>query len=129
MAIIVDNYNNYHAYLGIYTSFSNRTPADAVTWYRPKIPIDTSQFKGLDMWLRFSSINEMIYFLITKYNDDIISINPSTIYSSATPWSIDTEVTTVNKDSDVESESLKGRLWAYINPNTMKPYDDDYWFH
>jgi hypothetical protein len=31
------------------------------------------------MWLRFESINEMIYFLITKYEDDILSIVPSTI--------------------------------------------------
>lgn len=129
LAIIVDNNNNYHAYLGIYTSFSNRTPANAVTWYRPKTPVDTSQFKGLDMWLRFSSINEMIYFLITKYNEDIISIDPSTIHSSATPWAVDSQVTTVEKNIDVESDGLKGRLWAYINPNTMKPFDDDYWFH
>ena len=26
------------------------------------------------MWIRFESINEMIYFIITKYENDILSI-------------------------------------------------------
>jgi hypothetical protein len=34
------------------------------------------------MWIRFHSINEMIYFLITKYENDIIDIIPSTIYAN-----------------------------------------------
>lgn len=129
LAIIVDNNNDYHAYLGVYALLDGRTPANAVIWNKPKVPINMNQFKGLDMWLRFSSINEMIYFLITKYEEDIISIDPSTINSNETPWSIDTGITTVEKREDQEAARLRGKLWAYVNPNTMQPYDDDYWFH
>jgi len=25
--------------------------------------------------------------------------------------------------------NLSRALWAYVNPKTMQPYDDDYWFH
>ena len=83
LAIIVDNNNDYHALIGIYsekeTDGEPYTPKDTVVWYKPSVPVDVSQFKGLDMWLRFSSINELIYFLITKYNDDIVEISPATI--------------------------------------------------
>ena len=40
----------------------------------------------------------------------------------------------VNSDTTImdvynEEKQHDGRLWAYVNPRTMKPYLDDYWFH
>lgn len=78
------------------------------------------------MWLRFDSINELIYFLITKYENDIISIDPATIDGTAT---LESGTTKVSKNEDGESKKLEGKLWAYVNPRTMAPYPDDYWFH
>lgn len=126
LAIIVDNEDNYHALIGNESTVNDTA---TITWRNPSVPVDVSQFKGIDMWLRFQSINEMIYFLITKYEQDIINILPATIHSSGTPWAVNDKYTTVNKNEDGESEKSRGKLWAYINPRTMKPYDDDYWFH
>lgn len=131
LAIIVDNNDNYHALIGIYSEKTQNEPKDLVIWYKPSVPVDVSQFKGLDMWLRFSSINEMIYFLITKYKEDIVSIDPSTIDANEgnDTWAVDDKITTVERNEDNESKRMKGKLWAYVNPRTMLPYDDDYWFH
>jgi hypothetical protein len=65
LMIQVDNEDNYTAYISNYKIAWQKAPT-----------VDVSQFKGIDMWLRFQSINELIYFLITKYEDDIISIHP-----------------------------------------------------
>lgn len=140
LAIIVDNNNEYHALVGRYENAGspgvNPEGADAsgnitqvITWYNPATPVDVSQFKGIDMWLRFQSINEMIYFIITKYENDIIEIDPATINTHNTTWSVNTDWTSADKNEDIESNKAQGKLWAYINPRTMKPYEDDYWFH
>lgn len=125
LAIIVDNDNNYHALIGVYANKDKNEPKDTVIWCKPSVPVDTMQFKGLDMWLRFHSLNELIYFLITKYNDDIVEIN--SVYVNANEgnetWTVDDKKTTL------DDKAYYGKLWAYINPKTMMPYDDDYWFH
>lgn len=145
LAIIVDNNDDYYALIGIDASShdqynnidfdDNFTP---ITWYQPETDIDISQFKGLDMWIRFHSINEMIYFLITKYENDIIDIIPSTIYANENDksygdgggyWAVNKQKTTVERNNDQESVLKQGKLWAYVNPRTMMPYNDDYWFH
>lgn len=139
LAIIVDNKDNYIPLIGKITNKispveslddEDTNAKSAVLWYRPAINVDVSQFKGLDMWLRFSSINEMIYFILTKYEDNIISIKPATIRALNNPhhktWNVNENMTTVSVDNNSE---LEGRLWAYVNPQTMQPYDDDYWFH
>jgi hypothetical protein len=85
------------------------------------------------MWLRFNSINEMIYFLITKYEEDIMDIKPVTINpKSETPngnWDVNRNTTTTTPNTELEDAKTEGRLWAYVNPRTMKPFEDDYWFH
>lgn len=210
--------------------------------------VDTTQFAGLDLWVRFDSINALSYYIITRYKDDIFSIGPKDIeggldntvrpfanatyvatidYSNnltvkqgieevleatpatlvyntwyskadfldffsgvtgfavafqmvldqapeledkeaavgstdqfkidrtgalyikrtlATPSTVGTvgEVTGVDyslTDSQGISEAtgvcvpcckkpnLSREIWAYVNPNTMTPYEDDYWFH
>ena len=155
------------------------------------------------MWIRFESINEMIYFIITKYENDILSIKAayrakpsdtakwvkkiyevneenviaepqghlykkgklisvSTVSEKGTPienttnieliggvkrWVEYTEApldkdtenpdavvgrdTTIMEDYDNSdiNEKTEGKLWAYVNPRTMKPFTDDYWMH
>jgi hypothetical protein len=80
------------------------------------------------MWIKFEHLNELVYYLLTKYEDNILSINAATINAN-----IDREV---NKGKSVielqegqEAEKVKGKLWCYINPRTMTPFPDDYWFH
>lgn len=149
LAIIVDNNDDYHALIGKNTTVNSESndnrddfAQDIVIWGKPSIPVDVSQFKGLDMWIRFQGINEMIYFLITKYENDIESISPATIYSTERNSTgepggpvrhhtikVDSEITEVKNNEDLESKKMEGKLWAYVNPRTMTPYADDYWFH
>ena len=155
LAIIVDNNDDYYALIGVdsivepnnedeeidYTQ--NAAYDDQITtiiWYQPHTPVNVSQFKGIDMWLKFDGINALTYFLLTKYNEDIQSIVPIAIdcHDEDTTWgggglgakcAVNKQVTDT---TDVKSEDAKantGRLWAYINPRTMQPYADDYWFH
>lgn len=52
------------------------TPDDA--WV--EIPqINTDQFRNMEMWLRFDSINALSYYLITKYESNIFDIGPKDI--------------------------------------------------
>lgn len=161
LAIIVDSNDEYHALIGknknVITENDNiitetgtslqhtqrdEFARDAIVWSKPTIAVDVTQFIGLDMWIRFHSINEMIYFMITKYAQDIESIIPSTIYSTDVNSSrsasgetqshliaVDSEITTVEENEDAESRKKEGKLWAYVNPRTMTPFPDDYWFH
>ena len=41
--------------------------------------INTEQFRGIDLWLRFDSINALSYYLITKYENNIFDIGPKDI--------------------------------------------------
>lgn len=155
------------------------------------------------MWIRFESINEMIYFIITKYENDILSIKAayrakpsdtvkwvkkiyevneesvtaepqghlytkgklvsvSSVSEKGTPIENTTNIELINGvkrwveyvetplDKDTENpdavvgrdttimedydnsdinEKTEGKLWAYVNPRTMKPFTDDYWMH
>ena len=148
LAIIVDNNDNYYALIGVDTNVvdeygdiedTSTTSSTTITWHEPKTPIDVTQFKNIDMWLRFDSINALSYFLITKYIDDIakivpVDINPTTVtYPSEDArndsWSVNQNITEVAEGGDGAAKKLEGKLWAYINPRTMQPYADDYWFH
>lgn len=161
LAIIVDANDEYHALIGKNESVTiendniitesgttnqhtqrDEFARDAIVWSKPTVAVDVTQFVGLDMWIRFHSINEMIYFMITKYAQDIESIIPSTIYSTdvnsakntsgetqSHQIAVDSEITTVEENEDAESRKKEGKLWAYVNPRTMTPFPDDYWFH
>lgn len=146
LAIVVDNNNEYHALVGklekepesqtTFVQYEDAFAKSTVLWYQPEVPINVKQFEGIDMWLRFDSINEMIYFLITKYEDNILSIVPATVTSydsdgveTTDTSNVDSGSTNVQKNEDKESKQLEGKLWAYVNPRTMTPYSDDYWFH
>lgn len=204
LAIVVDNNDVYHTYVTNATEDKiNSTSDREITWYEPAKQIVTSEFKGLDMWIRFESINEMIYFILTKYENDILSIKAAyrakpadtakwvkkiyevneenvtaepqghlytkgklvsvssvsekgTLIENTTnielidgtkrwveyteaPLDKDTENpdavvgkdTTIMEDYDNSdiNEKTEGKLWAYVNPRTMKPFADDYWMH
>ena len=226
LAIVVDNNDNYHAFVTDDEGRINTTNDSAVAWYMPEEGVNVDQFKGLDMWIRFESINALTYFILTKYEENIVSIIPSYREqpepNSATAYIVvKTVVTTetteydsedaaqaaiaeyeqedgvtyavvekndkyyiqkttktnihiyadenkankavtdlepfpegttyeveskekalepeakVNKETTViekygelaDERKYDGALWAYVNPRTMKPYDDDYWFH
>lgn len=127
LAIVVNNNDDYIAFVG-------DGDLSQVTWYIPEEGVNVNQFRGLDMWNKFESINEMIYFILTKYEQNIISIETSyrehPEQESTDTAKVDedyTEMKTYDK-SDKERQN-DGKLWCYINPRTMTPYLDDYWFH
>lgn len=106
LCIVVNNDDEYIAYLS----------ENGTTWGVPSIDINVNQFKQIDMWLRFSSVNELVYYIITKYEDNILKIGSASIEVGED----DIEV--------VQEKSSDSSLWAYVNPKTMTPYPDDYWF-
>lgn len=98
---ILNNFNDYpylklrvcmdgsiRAYLGKkevgwdYTRQIDETIANAaaVNQYWVEIPqINTEQFRGIDLWVKFDSINALAYYIITKYEDNIFNISPKII--------------------------------------------------
>ncbi len=103
---------------------------DAAEWIR-NTTINTTQFAHHELWMQFKSLNALNYFLLTKYENDIeyIAINDiaSDVYSEEKTDLEDTESIATAKDKlDL---TRFNSLWAYVNPQTMTPYDDDYWFH
>lgn len=126
--------------------------------------INTEQFRNIDLWLRFESINALSYYLLTKYKDNIYEIGPKVIKGGLTDEKrksfaaiqakngekgsvekvvgLDYNLTTPKAVSGIKDDgskmdcvpcckkaNLSRSIWAYINPHTMTPYDDDYWFH
>ena len=139
LAIIIDANNNYHALVGerdgtaIGGTEEDNYAQTAIKWYKPSVDVNLTQFQGIDMWLRFESVNEMIYFLITKYEQDIQEIRSALICpKDETPngnWDVNRNRTALHTSTKKEDKKEEGALWAYVNPRTMQPYSDDYWFH
>lgn len=132
MCLFIDNNDDYHIYLGKITTKDSTDSFDG-TWYLPETDILTSQFKNIDVHLKFESINALIYYLITKYENDISYIGLGSITSNdkntAHPLYAGKDQTVDLDTTSYEAKKLEGRLWSYVNPNTMTPYPDDYWFH
>lgn len=113
LEVRIDNNGNYTAWLGDAQSLDRaRDFVPNPKSFIKNDKVELCQFKGIDMWRKFDGINEMIYFLITKYNKNIIYIDAADV-----PDIINKDVTSNMK------------LWSYINPKTMKPFNDDYWFN
>lgn len=145
LAIIVDNNDNYIPLIGVVANSNGVKGYDnsqkeeeneplptrtgnQLIWYNPCPKIDISQFKGIDMWLRFENLNELIYYLLTKYENNIISIDAATI-NGPDNLGVNRGKTTVEIQEGQEADKVKGKLWCYLNPRTMTPFPDDYWFH
>ena len=131
LKIRVDNNDNYYTYIT-----EQDDPATAEWILTQKI--DTLLFKGIDMWQRFDSVNEMIYFMLTKYENDISEIGSGkVILGRDENGNIINEGNSVggghelleNDEESIEIQAGMNKLWAYVNPKTMTPYPDDYWFH
>lgn len=52
--------------------------------------INTEQFRNLDLWVRFDSINALSYYLMTKYGDNIFDIGPKDIKNGLTERPVST---------------------------------------
>lgn len=128
LKIIVDNDNFYTAQI-TNANLDNVAPSEVVNavWTETN-EVDLEQFKGIDMWLKFNGMNELSYFLLTKYQNDIYYIGTKTIDNNTYKIKKDDINDETDYDTNVDKK-LEGRLWAYVNPKTMTPYPDDYWFH
>lgn len=59
---------------------SEDTNAAEANRYWVEIPqINTEQFRGIDLWVKFDSLNALSYYIITKYENNIFNISPKTI--------------------------------------------------
>lgn len=96
LKVVIDQEDNYEIFLG--------DSLDTISSVSTKL-INVEQFKSIDMWVEFSNMNELIYYLITKYEDNICSLG-------------------IDEDAPNRTPSL----WSYVNPKTMSPLPDDYWF-
>lgn len=85
--------------------------------------INTEQFRGLDLWLRFDSMNALAYYIITKYENDIYSIGPKVIHSNLEYYSYYyTEITATS------IEKGNNRLVGLIqNSNEQPSYSFTLW--
>lgn len=124
LRILVDNDNNYKAQIAKVENLDAPSTLWEITSWVNTSEVDLEQFKGIDMWLKFSSMNELIYFLITKYEKDIYYIGSKDITYSEKKTNL-TDDTTYDENPD---KKLAGKLWAYVNPKSLTPYEDDYWF-
>ena len=107
-----------------------------VVWV--EIPfIDTRQFRGIKLWNSFKSINALSYYIMTKYEDNIYRISPKIIKDGLTnlpntfnQYNVEDVVGLDYELQDSQKQKLENynSIWAYVNPRTMTPYDDDYWF-
>lgn len=88
LKILIDNDNNYSA----------KIKQNSLSEWEDTEEYDLNQFKKIDIYLQFKGLNSLIYFLLTKYEDNITFIPDN-------------------------------ELWAFVNPKTMKPYEDDFWFY
>jgi hypothetical protein len=132
LQIVIDNNGDYSTWIDTESSVSSDDHRYSLSncQFQQVHCINVDQFKGLDLWVRFHSINELIYCLLTKYEDNIVSIDSKVInrggYEQATqrlaPYSYE-------DDTSIQHQTLDGKLWCYVNPRTMTPYEDDYFFH
>ena len=95
-----------------------------------------------------TSSGGVTYYLNTLKPSSITTVTstgPFTITELEVDVSPDSVRETAGKDYDLETpadldesdpctpcckkSNLSRAIWAYINPRTMTPYDDDYWFH
>ena len=99
--------------------------------------IDTRQFRGIKLWNSFKSINALSYYIMTKYEDNIYRISPKIIKDGLTnlpntfnQYNVEDVVGLDYELQDSQKQKLENynSIWAYVNPRTMTPYDDDYWF-
>lgn len=74
--------------------------------YWIEIPqINTEQFRDIDLWVQFDSINALSYYLITKYEENIFEIGPKNITGGFVKKAEPTEVIGYKIDPSIFAES------------------------
>lgn len=132
LQIVIDNNGDYSTWIDVESSISSDAQSYDLSncQFQQVHCINIDQFKGLDLWIRFHSINELIYCLLTKYEENIVSINSKVInlggYNQTTKCM---NSYNYEDDTSMQHQALDGKLWCYVNPRTMTPYEDDYFFH
>jgi hypothetical protein len=66
----------------------------------------------------------MIRQVQPKYTTNV-AYNCGISYKLVTPEELNADNKCIPCD---RKDHLSRSIWAYINPRTMQPYDDDYWF-
>lgn len=118
---MLDNYNDYpflkirvcwdgsiRAYLGkidvdwdLERNINNQFNVDTAWVEIPQI--NTDQFRDIDLWVRFDSINALSYYLITKYENNIFNIGPKNIIQGIPRdgyWKVKAGTYKIDFDSD-----------------------------
>lgn len=115
LAIVIDNNNNYHAFVGMRHYLNQNDQLNNIFWYNSTVPIETTLFKNLDLFIQFENMNTLIHFILTKYKDEILSIGKI-------------RRTYENEEEFLEDNTI-GKLWCFLRPQDLTPYSDDYWLH
>lgn len=106
------------------------TPDDA--WV--EIPqINTDQFRNMEMWLRFDSINALSYYLITKYESNIFDIGPKDIeggLEAGRPFESESVVLLANLDTSDEDYGLYAQTVLDAIPEIVENagFDINTWY-
>ncbi len=107
------------------------TPDDA--WV--EIPqINTDQFRNMEMWLRFDSINALSYYLITKYEDNIFDIGPKDIEGglddTKRPFESDNVILIANLDTSDETYGTSAQAVLDAIPEIVEndSFDINNWY-
>lgn len=122
----IDDYDFYTVPINIDSaSASGNYFVDVTKW------INIEQFKHIDMWLTFDSLNEMTYYILTTFQDNIKEIVPKSLIGTTEGEQNEfpDKYYRAGEAGSTESALISNKLWCYINPKTMTPYADDYWFH
>lgn len=94
--------------------------------------INTEQFRGIDLWVRFDSINALSYYLMTKYEDNIFDIGPKDIKNGLTERPVNTYYTVswtgLNgiTDADVDFGIKEGTKYKRRSVDYTDPENPDY---
>ena len=88
--------------------------------YWVEIPqINTEQFRGIDLWVQFDSINALAYYIITKYEENIFSIGPKEITGGLTNKPVPSELigyettTPLSSNNEITINLLEGATYKY----------------
>lgn len=64
--------------------------------------INMEEFKHIDMWLTFDSLNEMTYYILTKFQDNIRKIIPKSLIGTVQAYKTNTDKNAKGTDNKTE---------------------------
>lgn len=93
--------------------------------------INTDQFRNLDLWLRFDSINALSYYIMTKYENNIFDIGPKEIVPGLPQESKSVELITKEITTTVDETEVTETVafWHVPAGNyAIRNFSDSYLF-